>query len=111
MKADEDYIERLRALAQHPKVVAIGEAGLEYFYDAGPKEKQRRELLRQAELADELGKPLVIHLRDADEDFLQILESGAPDSGILHCFTASEELMRAAVEKRILHLLLRHPYI
>ncbi len=97
MNASEDYLSQLEALAGHPKVAAIGEAGLEYHHPTGPKEIQQRFLIEQAQLASKLNKPLVIHLRDADEDFLNILDSGFISSAILHCFTASQKVMEKAV--------------
>ncbi len=96
-QAPENYIDTLRQMAQHPKVVAIGEAGLEYHHPVGPKEMQIEHFNQQARLADELQKPIVIHLRDADEDFLHILETAPPQSAILHCFTASQAVMEKAV--------------
>jgi len=96
-KAPKGYIEELRDLAAHPKVCAIGEAGLEYHYPAGPHEMQIERLSEQLHLANELGKILIIHLREADEDFLRILNSDPPNAAILHCFTASQAVMEKAV--------------
>jgi TatD DNase family protein len=96
-KAPEGYLQELETLAQHPRVVAIGEAGLEYYYPASPKEFQREHFVRQIELANRLRKTLVVHLRDADEDFLQIMQAAQPHRMILHCFTASIPLMEQAV--------------
>lgn len=98
LAAPDNYIEELKRLATHPKVAAIGEAGLEYHYPAGPAEFQIEQFKRQAELADELGKPIVVHLREADDDFLRILEEAPPRSAVMHCFTASLRLMQTAVE-------------
>ncbi|RJP25809.1 MAG: TatD family deoxyribonuclease [Candidatus Omnitrophota bacterium] len=99
LKAPDDYLEQLKTMANHPRVVAIGEAGLEYHYPAGPKEMQIQQFLRQAELAERVQKPLIIHLREADEDFLRLLKTFPASSAILHCFTASEDVMNAAVER------------
>lgn len=98
-QAPEDYIEQLEALAGHPKVCAIGEAGLEYHYPVGPAQMQIREFNRQTQLANRLGKAIVIHLRDADEDFLRVLDECPPDRAIMHCFTASMPVMQAAVDR------------
>ncbi|MEW6236048.1 MAG: TatD family hydrolase [Candidatus Omnitrophota bacterium] len=95
-KAANGYIEELRTLAAHPKVCAIGEAGLEYHYPSGPKEMQIERFCEQSRLANELGKILIVHLREADEDFLRILESDPPAAAILHCFTASQTVMEKA---------------
>lgn len=99
MAAPGGYIEELRTMAGHPRVAAIGECGLEYHYPAGPREIQIEQFLHQSRLARELGKILVIHLREADRDFLQILNDEPPASAILHCFTASAAVLDAAVER------------
>jgi TatD DNase family protein len=87
-------------LAAHPKVVAIGEAGLDYHYDTGPRDAQEQGLRTHISAARETGLPLVIHSRDADEDMARILEEemgkGAYPA-VLHCFTGSRELALAGV--------------
>ncbi len=98
-QAPDDYLSLIEDLANDTSVVAIGEAGLEYHYPVGPKEQQIEGFVKQIELANELGLPMVIHLRDADDDFIQIMNESPPNSAILHCFTASMELMHAAVKK------------
>jgi TatD DNase family protein len=88
-------------LAQHPKVVAIGEAGLDYFYDNSPREAQARGLRTQIAAAQETGLPLVIHAREADDDIAAILESEmarAPFTAALHCFTGGPELARRGLD-------------
>lgn len=97
-EAPEGYLDRLVELATKPKVVGIGEAGLEYHYPVGPKELQIERFSEQIELANRIQKPIVIHLRDADEDFLEVIEDTPPDSAILHCFTASIQTMQRCVE-------------
>lgn len=99
MAAPGGYIEALQELSRNPRVVAIGECGLEYHYPVGPKEKQIECFLKQIRLARELDKILIIHLREADEDFLRILQTEPPASAILHCFTASSRIMDACVER------------
>ncbi len=99
LAAPQNFAETLERLANHPDVVAIGECGLEYHYDAGPRDIQIDGLVRQIRLANELGKITVIHLREADDDFLNILSSTPPDSAILHCFTASKRVMEEAVSR------------
>lgn len=98
-KEGDGYIETLRELAAHPKAAAIGEAGLEYHYPVGTPEFQMEHFSLQIDLANELDKPLVIHLRDADADFLRILEDNPPRRAILHCFTAGRNVMEAAAER------------
>lgn len=97
LNTPDGYLDELRTLAKHPKVVAIGEAGLEYHYPVGQPDVQQREFMNQARLADELEKPLVIHLRDGDDDFLRVWEESPPQKAILHCFTATEAVMQKAV--------------
>lgn len=94
-------IEELRALASHPKVVAIGEMGLDYHYDHSPREVQRDAFRAQLKLADEVNKPIVIHNRNSDEDCLSILNEHFQDrtaKGVIHCFTSSPELATRAIE-------------
>ncbi len=84
-------------LSAHPKCVAIGEAGLDYFYDNAPREAQATGLRRHIAAARITGLPLVIHARAADDDMIAILESEAeqgPFPFVLHCFTAGAELAR-----------------
>lgn len=103
--ASEEHFESLRAAARHPKFLAVGEIGLDYYYDY-PRDLQKAVFLRQLELARELGKPVVIHCRDAWSDLVEILrgqaapEPGATDgaaassrtrAGILHCFSGTAQ--------------------
>lgn len=88
------------ASAQHPKVVAIGEAGLDYHYDYGPRELQEQGFRRQIAAARETGLPIVIHSRSADADTARILEeemAAGPFNAVLHCFTGGPDLARRAV--------------
>jgi TatD DNase family protein len=84
--------ERISQLALHPKVVAIGEIGLDYYYGHSPRDVQKQVLIRQMELARELRRPIIIHCRDAWEDMRQITSAhwkSAGLGGILHCFTGT----------------------
>lgn len=88
-------------LAAHPKVVAIGEAGLDYFYDKAPRDAQAKGLRNHIAAARETGLPLVIHARNADEDMAAMLreETGKGTFPfILHCFSSGAELARIGVE-------------
>jgi TatD DNase family protein len=94
-------VEEIVALTRHPKVVAIGEAGLDYHYDKSPRDEQRKCFRRHIEAARQTGLPLVIHTREAEADTAAILEeelSRGPFSALLHCFTSSPELARRALE-------------
>ena len=91
----------LTAIAKHPKVVAIGEAGLDYFRNTSPREAQATGLRQHIAAARETGLPLVIHSRDCDADMAQILkeESGkGAFPAILHCFTGGRDLAFTAIE-------------
>jgi len=93
--------EDLVNLARHPKVVAIGEAGLDYHYDLSPRDAQEIGFRRHIAAARETGLPLVIHAREADADMARILteETGkGAFPAVLHCFTAGPELARTAID-------------
>ncbi|MGH7730297.1 MAG: TatD family hydrolase [Candidatus Eiseniibacteriota bacterium] len=86
-RVPDDYLDRLRDHARHPRVVAIGETGLDFYRDHAPREAQERWFRAQLGLADELGLPVVIHQRSALEPTLSILEEMRPaPGGVLHCF-------------------------
>jgi TatD DNase family protein len=90
-------VEELMKLARHPKVVAIGEAGLDYHYDHSPRDVQKKSFLTHIAAAREMGLPLVIHARDADADMACILEEESAQGAfpfVLHCFTGGPDLVR-----------------
>ncbi|MBD9647083.1 TatD family hydrolase [Ensifer sp. ENS09] len=101
--ADEELdirTEDLVRLSAHPKVVAIGEAGLDYFYDNAPREAQVEGLRRHIAAARETGLPLVIHSRSADDDMAAILTEETGKGAfpfLLHCFSSGPELARIGV--------------
>jgi TatD DNase family protein len=100
---EEDGIsaDELIALTKHPKVVALGEAGLDYFYKNGSPEAQARGFRAHITAARTTGLPLVIHTRDADDDCKRILEeevAKGPFKAVLHCYTGGRELAMRAVE-------------
>jgi TatD DNase family protein len=97
-KATEETFARLRELAQHPKVLAIGEMGLDYQYDFSPRQVQREVFERQLDLAAEARKPIVIHTREAWADTLEVLRSRWRGEGIMHCFTGDEAQAREALD-------------
>ena len=91
---------RLVELARHPKVVGIGEAGLDYFYEHSPRERQKEVFRRHIEAARLSGLPLIVHSRDADEDTVALLEEGAAKgglTGVIHCFSSTEFLAQRAL--------------
>ncbi len=92
--------DELIRLAAHPKCVAIGEAGLDFFYDTAPRDAQEKGLRTHVEAARETGLPLVIHARDADADMIRVLEDEARRGAfpaLLHCFSSGRGLMEAGV--------------
>lgn len=97
-KVNEGHYSLLEKLASHPRVIGIGETGLDYYYDISPRDIQREVFLRQASIAKKLDLPLIVHTRDADEDTESILREVAPHRGVIHCFTAGERLADAALD-------------
>ncbi len=97
-KATEETFARLKELAGHPKVVAIGEIGLDYHYDFSPRDVQQAVFARQLKMAAECGKPIAIHTREAWADTMSLLRPGAPVTGIMHCFTGDEGQAREALD-------------
>jgi TatD DNase family protein len=101
---NEDCFARLKVQARHPKVVAIGECGLDFYWDKSPKEVQLPVFLQQIELAREVGKPLIIHMRDSVADTLEILRQhrAAEIGGVMHCYSGSLESAREFVKLNFL---------
>lgn len=93
-----DFYKWARGLKGAPKLVAVGEIGLDYFYDHAPKEAQREVFAEQLGLAQELGLPVIIHDRDAHGDTLELLRSGRPSAGVLHCFSGSWETAKLCLD-------------
>ena len=91
----DDMLSQLAALTGHPKVVAIGETGLDYHWDI-PREEQRRVFEEQLRLSLELKMPIVVHDREAHGDVFDLLRKYRPNA-LVHCFSGSVELMREAV--------------
>jgi TatD DNase family protein len=92
---------KLVARAAHPRVVGIGETGLDYYYDHSDRERQRRSFLSHIVAARDTGLPLIVHTRDAEADTLAVMrdEMGkGAYSGVIHCFTASGTFADAALE-------------
>ncbi len=92
---------RLIELSRHPKVVGIGETGLDYFYEHSPRAAQQRSFRAHIAAARETGLPLIVHTRDADRDTAAILaeeHARGPFPGLIHCFSTSRELAENALE-------------
>lgn len=84
-----DTLKELKKLAKHEKVVAIGEIGLDYYKNYSPKLTQQKVFTQQLDLAGELGLPVIVHDRDADDDILEIISKHRPKRGVFHCFSSS----------------------
>lgn len=97
-RASEADFEQLRAICSRPEVKAVGEAGLDYYYDHSPREEQQRMFRRQCELSLELKKPLVVHVRDAHEDCARILRETGVRGGQIHCFTGNTDDARSYLD-------------
>jgi TatD DNase family protein len=100
----KDFSEADRAtlteLAAHPRVVSIGETGLDYYWDYSPPEPQQEAFRWHIELAKRTGKPLMIHDREAHADILRILdEEGAPEKVVFHCFSGDAEFAKSCLAK------------
>jgi TatD DNase family protein len=90
--------DRLTALAAHPRVVGIGETGLDFHYDLSAHDVQARVFRTHVAASQATGLPLIIHARDADAETAAILKSERPPPGVLHCFTAGRALAEAALD-------------
>ena len=97
-KATPETFARLRELAQHPKVLAIGEIGLDYHYDFSPRAVQQSVFLEQLAIAREAGKPIVIHTREAWSDTVVTLREHWQGKGIMHCFTGDAAQAEEALD-------------
>ena len=100
-KATPETYDRLAELCKHPKVLALGEIGLDYHYDHSPRDTQRKVFIRQMEIARQAGKPIVIHTREAWADTAALLEEdwgSAGLGGIMHCFSGDAEQARQSLE-------------
>jgi TatD DNase family protein len=98
-RADEAALAEIAALARGPKVVAVGEIGLDYYRDLAPRDAQARAFRAQVALARAAGKPVLLHCREAHADLLATLEAEGPDGpgGIMHCFSGDLEIARRAL--------------
>ena len=93
----QDYLKEIENMAMHEKAVAIGEIGLDYYWDGVPRDIQKKVFTEQLELAYKLSMPVVIHDRDAHGDTMEILRKYKP-KGIMHCFSGSVEMCREIVK-------------
>ncbi|EMT45281.1 TatD family hydrolase [Anoxybacillus flavithermus] len=96
----DDDLMMIEQLAAHPKVVALGEMGLDYYWDQSPKEVQKEVFRKQIRLAKKVKLPIIIHNRDATADIVHILreEQAAEVGGVMHCFTGSVEVAHQCID-------------
>jgi TatD DNase family protein len=99
-EADEKTLQEIRRLAGNSKVVAIGEMGLDYYRDLSPRDIQQKVFRQQIKMALELGKPIIVHDRDAHGDIMRILkeEDASKAGGVLHCFSGSLEMAKECLK-------------
>lgn len=98
---DACHLDAFLELAKHPKCVAIGEAGLDYFYDHAPRILQAQSFRTQIQAARLLDLPIIVHARDADNDMADIIEDEMQQGkfrGVLHCFSSGAELAQRAID-------------
>ena len=96
---NEERLEEMRKLCEDPKVVAIGEIGLDYYWDKEAREEQRHWFIRQLELARKLGLPVLIHSREAAADTMEVMkEYGKGLKGVIHCYSYSAEMAKEYVK-------------
>ena len=94
-----DLMTQLALHAEHPKVVGLGETGLDYYYDNSPRQEQITCFDIHLEASTKLNLPVVIHTRDADEDTLSAINNHPTATGVFHCFSGSVELAKAALDR------------
>lgn len=93
--APEHYLIQLREMLRHPKAVALGEIGLDYYYDFSPRDVQKRIMAEQMELALEMDMPVIFHIRDAHGDMVDFFRGAKKlPSGVIHCFSGSAEIAK-----------------
>lgn len=96
--APADYLDQVAGLLSQPKAVALGEIGLDYYYDLSPRDVQKRVMAEQTELAIQLDRPAIFHIRDAHGDMTVFFRSQKKlPRGIIHCFSGSAEVAREYV--------------
>lgn len=100
-EADGKTLEKIKELADNEKVVAIGEIGLDYYYDNSPRDKQRECFKAHLELAKELNLPVVIHSREAAQETFDIIEEAQDGTlrGVMHCYSGSVEMAEEYINK------------
>lgn len=88
----ESDLDEIRQMSNHKKVVAIGEIGLDFYYDNSPRDVQRYWFKRQLEIVKELNKPVIIHSRDASQETFDIIKESGVKKGVIHCYSGSAQM-------------------
>ena len=88
----ESDLDEIRLMSNHKKVVAIGEIGLDFYYDNSPRDVQRYWFKRQLEIVKELNKPVIIHSRDASQETFDIIKESGVKKGVIHCYSGSAQM-------------------
>ena len=96
-EVDEKVLDTYRQMCRHPKVKAIGEIGLDYYYEDIPREIQQKAFRMQMELAKELDMPVIVHEREAHDDGMRIVKEFPKVTGVFHCYSGSAEMARQLV--------------
>ena len=99
--AEKGYLYELEEMAKNPKVVAIGETGLDYHYNISPKSIQRRIFNEQIELSQDIKIPVIMHNRSSSNDLLSIIESTNLDNGVVHCYSENWEFAKKLLSHNI----------
>ena len=94
----ESDLDEIRQMSNHKKVVAIGEIGLDFYYDNSPRDIQRYWFKRQLEIVKELNKPVIIHSRDASQETFDIIKESGVKKGVIHCYSGSAQMARHYVK-------------
>ena len=97
-EVDDAVLEEYRKMAQHEKVKAIGEIGLDYYYETIPRQTQIRAFRMQMELARELKMPVIVHERNAHDDGMRVVKEFKDVAGVFHCYSGSAEMARQLVD-------------
>lgn len=97
-EVNEELLEVYRQMCSHPKVKAIGEIGLDYYYETIHRDAQMRAFRMQMQLAEELDMPVIVHERDAHEDGMSIVKEFPKVKGVFHCYSGSAEMARQLVD-------------
>ena len=98
MKAPKRYLYELEQLYEHPKVVAVGEIGLDYHYNFSKPNDQKRVFCEQLEMASGIGLPTIVHCRNSDDDLISSIQQSGQKAGVIHCFASDLDFAQSILE-------------